>query len=59
MMKIIEEICKGCTILSPERSETWVKHIVGLVYDARQYVNDWEDNDKTKILQNIEDKSQT
>ena len=27
MIKTTEEICKGCTMSSPDGSETWIKHI--------------------------------
>ena len=40
MMDTITQNCEGCTIYSPDNKITWVKHILGLVDDARQYVND-------------------
>ena len=35
MMDTIEKICEGYTIYSPDKKITWVKHILGLVDDAR------------------------
>ena len=35
------------------------KHILGLVDDARQYANDWNDNDIVHILNYLQNTSQT
>ena len=40
MMDTIEQNYEGCTIYSPDKKITLVKHILGLVNDARQYAND-------------------
>ena len=58
-METTKETCKLFTIFSPDGSEIWGKHILGLIDNARKYANDWDDNDMTKILQNLEDASQT
>ena len=65
MMDTIEQNCEGCTIYSPDRKIKWVKHILGLVDDARQYINVWNDNDNAnangidQILTDLQDYSQT
>lgn len=59
MMTNTEKICKGCTIVSQSRSGTWVKYILGLIDDTRQYENDWKNNDIIKTLTNLEEGFQT
>ena len=59
MMDTIEQNCERCTIYSPDKKITWVKHILGLVDDARQYANDWNNNNIVQILNNLQHSSQT
>ena len=59
MMATIEQNCEGCTIHSPDKKLTWTKHILGLVDDARQYANDWNDNNMVQIQNYLQHSSQT
>ena len=59
MMDTIEQNCEGCTIHSPDKKLTWTKHILGLVDDARQYANDWNNNNIVYILNYLQQSSQT
>ena len=59
MMDTIEYTCDGFIIYSSDGIIKWVKYIIGLVDDARQYTNNWTDNDINQILYNLHDSSQT
>ena len=59
MMNTIEQNCEGCTIYSLDLKITRVKHILSLVDDARQYANDWNDNNIVQILNHLQQSSQT
>ena len=42
MMETIEKIRQDFDITSSYSSQSWTKHIVGVVDDKRQYTNDWK-----------------
>ena len=59
MMKLISKICKGLEIISPDKQMTWVKHILGLVDDTRQYYNDLTSNQTNNTISKLQHASQT
>ena len=59
MMNLISQICNGLEIISPDKQITWTKHILGLVDDARQYSNDWKNNQMTNVISKLQHASQT
>ena len=59
IMETIKKTCEGYTLESPDGIIKWVKHILVLVDDAWQYVNDWITNDINQILRTLQDSSQT
>lgn len=59
IMETIKKTCEGYTLESPDGIIKWVKHILVLVDDAWQYVNDWITNDINQILRTLQDSSHT
>ena len=45
MMETLEQLKKGCILMSPNKIITWEKTIIEFVDDKRQYTNDWINND--------------
>ena len=59
MMKKIEKYCKGCTISTPNKDTTYIKHILGFIDDKTQYANDWKNNNIKTITDNIQHAAQS
>ena len=57
IMETIKKTYEGYTLKSPDGIIKWVKHILVLVDDAWQYVNDWITNDINQILRTLQDSS--
>ena len=54
MTKTIEQTCQSFDMSSPDSFQLQTNHIIGLVDDKRQYINDWEDNSEQKLCENLQ-----
>ena len=58
MMSTLEQLNKGCVIMSPNKQMTRKKPIIGFVDDKRQYTNDWMNNNIDTTTTNLQEAAQ-
>ena len=58
MMEALEQLKKGCILMSPNKQITWKKTIIGFVDDKRQYTNDCLNNDLDTATTHLQEAAQ-